>query len=100
MSTQPFADKAWTVREVANDLGDRAIVKVRRRVIDPRGAAPIRAALERLTGLRQCARCGAHRRIREHVLPFGFQAARSSRALDQDPPWTSSGPLPSSAGAI
>jgi hypothetical protein len=40
MSTQPFADKAWTVREVANDLGDRAIVKVRRRVIDPRGAAP------------------------------------------------------------
>ena len=40
MSTQPFADKAWTVREVANDRGDRAIVKVRRRVIDPRGAAP------------------------------------------------------------
>jgi hypothetical protein len=40
MSTQPFADKAWTVREVANGLGDRAIVKVRRRVIDPRGAAP------------------------------------------------------------
>jgi hypothetical protein len=28
VSTQPFADKAWSVLEAANDLGDRATVKV------------------------------------------------------------------------
>jgi hypothetical protein len=41
-STNPLMDTAWTILEAANDLGDRAIVEVCRRVIDGalRGATP------------------------------------------------------------
>ena len=41
-------DTAWTILEAANDLGDRAIVDVCRRVIDGalRGATPAQSDLD------------------------------------------------------
>jgi hypothetical protein len=39
---KPLMDTAWTILEAANDLGDRAIVEVCRRIIDEslRGRPP------------------------------------------------------------